>query len=105
MRQNKHIRWLYDELPALLSGGVLDDRSAERLRAHYGRVPERNPRALALLVFGVIGAGLVGLGIILVLANNWDDLSRPIRDGMIFALLLAAQGLAGFAMARRAGSR
>jgi len=105
MARPKHIRWLYDELPALLNAHVLDTSAAERIRAHYGPIRERNPRALALLIFGIIGAGLIGLGIILVLANNWDELSRPLRAGMVFGLLVAAQAVAGFALARRAGSR
>ncbi len=104
MTRNKHIRWLYDELPALLDAGVMDSPAAGRLRGHYGPIPERNPRALALLVFGIIGAGLVGLGIILVLANNWEDLSRPLRAGMVFALLVGAQALAAFAIFRRPAS-
>jgi uncharacterized membrane protein len=104
MSQHKHARWLYGELPRLVSRGVLDEGAAERLRRHYGSVPERNPGALALLIFGVLGAGLIGLGIILILANNWDDLSRTVRAGITFALLLCGQTVAGFTLVQRPDS-
>jgi uncharacterized membrane protein len=29
-----------------------------------------------IVVFGILGAILVGLGIILIIAHNWDDLSK-----------------------------
>jgi len=105
MNRNKQVRWLYGELPTLIDRGIVDDNVADRLRNHYGPIAEHRPRALALLIFGILGAGLVGMGIILILANNWDELSRPLRAGMIFALLLGAQSIAAFALARRASSR
>src|SRR5690606_28090040 len=74
------------------------------LRAHYGPV-ERRSGSLALAVFGIIGGGLVALGIVLILANNWEQLSRPLRAGIAFGLLVVAQGIAAFAALRRPPSR
>lgn len=101
MSQIKRLHWLYDELPKLVAGGVLDAAAADRIRAHYGPTPERKPGSLAVLIFGVLGAALVGLGIILILANNWDELSRTVRAGITFALLFGAQAIAGFTITRR----
>ncbi len=47
------------------------------------------------------GALLIGAGIILMLAHNWEDLSRPVRAALSFLPLLLAQGLAGWALVRR----
>ncbi len=105
MNQNKHVRWLYDELPKLVAQGVLDESAAERIRAHYGPLPERRAGSLALAVFGIIGGGLVALGIILILANNWEQLSRPLRAGIAFGVLLVAQAIAGYAALKRPPSR
>jgi hypothetical protein len=55
-------------------------------------------------VFGVVGAVLIGAGIVLVLAHNWDDLSRPVRAAIAFGLLLAAQGLVAWVRHRRSDS-
>ena len=95
------IRWLYDELPGLVRSGVLDAPAAESLRRHYGPVPETTARRMLVALFGVLGALLVGAGIVLLLGHNWDELSRTARAGLSFGLLLSAQGLAGWAFWRR----
>lgn len=93
------VRWLYDELPRLVERGVLDGAAAERVREHYGPAPAKADASNVLLaVFGVIGAVLIGLGVVLVLAHNWEDLSRPVRAGIAFGVLLAAQAIAAWAI-------
>ena len=89
----KQIRWVLGELPTLLEGGVIDGATAERLRRHYEAAagPSRN---WALTIFGLLGGTLVGLGVILLLAHNWADLSRAARTALAFAPLVAAQLLA-----------
>ena len=89
----KNVRWLLGELPSLLEGGVVDGAAAERLRRHYETAAGRS-RNWALTVFGILGGALVGLGIILLLAHNWADLSRAARTALAFAPLVAAQLLA-----------
>ena len=91
---SKQARWLHAELPRLLEAGVLDAATADRLRAHYGP-PDEAPRArLALTLFGVLGSLLVGSGIILLFAHNWDELSRPARTVVSLAPLAIGQALA-----------
>ncbi len=97
----KAIQWLYGELPGLVSQGVLTPDAEACLRAHYGPVEAARPARLAIIVFGVLGALLIGAGIILVLAHNWEDLSRPVRVVLSFLPLVLAQGLAGWAFAKR----
>ena len=89
----KQIRWFLGELPSLLENGVIDGAAAERLRRHYESAagPSRN---WALTIFGILGGTLVGLGVILLLAHNWADLSRAARTALAFAPLVAAQLLA-----------
>ena len=101
---NKHIQWLHEELPDLIKAGVLPTDVADKLRQHYGPAPERAGKSWALLVFGILGAALIGAGVILLVAHNWDDLSRPVRTALAFAPLLAAIGLAGWVLARRSTS-
>jgi len=101
MTGKRGIRWLYGELPALVESGVLPASAAQALREHYGEAPRRDPRALALYVLGVFGSALVGLGIILILASNWETLSRGLRAVIAFTPLLASQALTLYAVARR----
>jgi len=49
----------------------------------------------------VAGALLVGAGLVLILAHNWDQLARPARAAAAFLPLLATQGLMGWTLWRR----
>ena len=99
-KRERHLRWLRDELPELVEREVLDGAAAQRIRAHYALGTLREPRNVALLIFGALGALLVGAGLILIIAHNWDQLGRPVRAAISIGLLVAAQGLAGFALWR-----
>ncbi len=100
--KSSHLKWLYRELPDLISRGILPEESASRLREHYGPVgDEDSRRRLALLIFGVFGAALIGTGILLLVAHNWDELSRPTRAAVAIGLLLFAQALTGWVVWRQ----
>ena len=97
-------RWLLAELPGLVARGVIDDETAERLRLHYASATAGAGRRVVLAVFAVFGALLIGGGIILLLAHNWEFLSRAARAAIVLVPLVAAQMLAGWALLRRQGS-
>ncbi len=97
----KAIQWLYGELPRLVAQGILTPDAEARLRTHYGPVEPARPARLAVIIFGVLGALLIGAGIILVLAHNWEDLSRPVRAVLSILPLAAAQGLAVWTILKR----
>ncbi|WP_028080491.1 DUF2157 domain-containing protein [Solimonas soli] len=98
----KNAAWLLAELPELERAGVVDAATAARLRAHYADAPERGA---ALGVSAVLGALLVGLGVILLVAHNWDAWSRGLRLLVTALPLAAGQGACWFALRRRADSR
>ncbi|MFA4889035.1 MAG: DUF2157 domain-containing protein [Candidatus Omnitrophota bacterium] len=95
------VKWLYQELPELVAKGILTADSAEKLRKYYGEIKETGKRWALLVIFGVIGAFLIGLGIILLLAHNWEQFSRFSRAIISLLPLLAAQGLAGWVIIKR----
>ncbi len=90
----KHIQWLYGELPLLVADNVLPADAADRIREHYGAVEKRSGRRIALTVCSILGALLIGSGVILLLAHNWSQLSRAMRTVLALAPLLATQALA-----------
>jgi hypothetical protein len=51
-----------------------------------------------VIVFSIIGAALIGLGIIMVLGYNWDQLSHGMRAVISFIPLAAAQALGGWVL-------
>ncbi|MGH8446704.1 MAG: DUF2157 domain-containing protein [Solimonas sp.] len=94
--------WLLAELPELERAGVIDTPTAARLRARYSEAAQSGG---ALGLSAVLGALLVGLGVILLVAHNWDDWSRGLRL-FVTALPLAAGQLAcAWALLRRPESQ
>jgi hypothetical protein len=99
------VAWLHRELPKLVAAGVLTPEAAEALRRHYGPVEDAGlGRRVASALIAVLGSLLLGGGVVLLLAHNWDLLSRGSRTGLLLGLLLLTQGLAAFVLLRRAAS-
>lgn len=99
----KHVEWLYDELPRLTDAKVLSPAAADALRQHYGAVAPRSGRSLAITICSILGSVMIGAGVILLLAHNWEDLARPARLILALAPLVAAQaaGLWGLRKGQR----
>ena len=100
----KYVSWLYNELPRLVEQGVLTEAIAEQVRRHYGPVEKKSRLTLLLTIFSCLGAALIGLGIILLLAHNWEDLSRSVRTVLSLLPLIVAQVLAGWVLFKRMDS-
>lgn len=100
------VDWLYAELPQLVERGVLSPEAADALRRHYGALePDARRARWGETLLAAFGALLVGGGLILILAHNWDDLGRPARAAIALGTLVAAQALTFYAVARRASSK
>ncbi len=103
LRNRRAIRWLRSQLPELVASGVI---SSENARAIDGYYEHDQPRVnFAFVILAALGSALVAAGIILLIAHNWDDLSRATRTGVAFLPLLIAQALVVFTLMRRNESR
>ena len=101
----QRVTWLYSELPVLIERGVLTPEAADALRRYYDSSDLSASRSgWGQVLLASFGALLVGGGIILILAHNWDVLGRPARAGVAFGMLLAAQAGTIYAVVRRADS-
>ncbi len=100
MNDRKKIEWLLGELPALKEKGILNDESADALHKYYQSImpPKTNFHQLVIMFFGILSATLIGAGIILIIACNWDDIPRHIRAGMAFIPLIIAAGFGGYTL-------
>ena len=76
------------ELKELEQHGVITAAVAQEIRTYCDS--KKKPINMMLL-FGVLGAIFSGLGIILILAHNWDELSRTIKTMVAFLPLLIGQ--------------
>ena len=97
-------RWLLAELPELVASGVISQEAADALRRHYSSHSSEAPRRLGFILSAILGSLLVGAGIVLLVAHNWDFLSRPARCAIAFAPLVLSQALGVFVLLRRYGS-
>jgi hypothetical protein len=93
-----HVRWLLDELPHLERDAVLDAATAERLRARYA--PLAAAGGSARVLFPLLGVLLIALGIVLLVAHNWDRFGRPLRLTLAFTPLLLGQIACAWALWR-----
>ncbi|MEG6586669.1 DUF2157 domain-containing protein [Dendrosporobacter sp. 1207_IL3150] len=94
----KAVSWLYQQLPELTAKGILSAEAAERIKSHYGPIQNTSSSKSFLLVFGILGVIFVGLGIILILAHNWDELTKLTRLLISISLIILAQFISGFAL-------
>lgn len=92
----KSAAWLSQELPVLVDKGIISAECAEQIKAYYQlpRPAEENRRAV---IFALLGATLVGLGIILLIGHNWSTFTPLVRLLWSMGLLVAAQVVAGYA--------
>lgn len=94
----KAVAWLYEQLPELVEKGIIPGGSIELIQNHFGPVDKRFSSRTALTLFGLIGAVLIGLGIILIFAHNWEQLDKMARTVIAVGILLLGQNVAGIAL-------
>jgi uncharacterized membrane protein len=95
---NKHAPWLHAELDRWVEEKLVSPEQAARLRERY---PLEQPAySWGLIVFATTGALVVGLGVILLLAYNWDGIPKAGKLALIFGAMLGAHG-AGLNWLRR----
>jgi len=97
---SKHLVWLKQEVAQWRAEGLVDDALAQRLLARYATGAERN---WGRVVFSAIGAALVGLGVILFFAYNWQALPKFAKLALVIGALALSHVSALWA-ARRTGT-
>jgi uncharacterized membrane protein len=106
MSDRKKIEWLLGEVPMLKEKGIINSENADALHKYYQAImpPKVNSPQLAVMFISILSATLIGAGIILIIAYNWDDIPRQARAGMAFIPLLVAAGFGGYALLRNKGA-
>lgn len=101
MEVKRHLAWLYEQLPVLVEKGLLSQEQADHIQAHYGPADAKPAYNWAFIALGIIGALLVGGGIILIFAYNWDKLSTAWRTALSLAPLVLALAIYGYMLFRQ----
>ena len=66
---------ILSEIDNLIIAKVISQETANDIRLYYYE-HQATTQSKLFVIFGILGAILSGLGIILLLAHNWDDLSN-----------------------------
>jgi uncharacterized membrane protein len=91
------------DIDELRYAGIITNQEAFKIREYYAEKAELSKDRL-FIVFGILGAILVGLGIILIIAHNWDELSKITKTSFAFLPLLIGQILCGFTLIKKQDS-
>lgn len=76
----------------LLDNHLIEQNTADQILAFYKAQSDKQPNKL-LIIFGGLGALLVGLGILLLIASNWNDFPDFLKTFFAFLPLLVGQSL------------
>ena len=88
------------DIPELLKAGIITPETAEGIRQYYREKAGQSQNRL-FIIFGILGAILVGLGVILIIAHNWDEFSRTLKTFFSFLPLLVGQFFCAFTLWRK----
>ncbi|MBQ5637051.1 MAG: DUF2157 domain-containing protein [Selenomonadales bacterium] len=88
--KKSHQTWLKEQAAKWVEKDIITSSQAERILAEY---PEQQILPMTFQrTFSALGAILIAIGVLLVLAHNWDALSRGVRLTSMVVLLLVSQG-------------
>lgn len=95
----RYYQRLHQDLDKWRAAGVIDDQTEARIRA---TLPAVSPWAInPTLIFSGIGALILGLGIILIIAANWDEIQPVTKLSMVAGFLISSSLGSGFAFQRQ----
>jgi uncharacterized membrane protein len=88
---------ILDDLEELIQAGIISEDNAVGIREYYQAKDQGSPNRL-FLIFGLLGAILVGLGIILIIAHNWDNFSQTTKTIFAFIPLIIGQAICAYSL-------
>lgn len=84
MASRKWIKKLFDEISAWVQEGIIDSRQKEQIVSRYGGHMEYSRLVNTIITLGSI---LIGLGVFLFVASNWEWLGRFEKIAIIFSVI------------------
>ncbi len=91
-----------NDILELIKNDVISPETGNRIMDYYASKTTSKNRLV--IVFGILGATLVGLGIILIIAHNWDELSRMTKTFLAFIPLIIGQLATGYTILKKPNS-
>lgn len=92
-----HVDWLKGEVERWTADGLVTSATAASIIARY---PKSAPRRWGVAIAGGFAAFLVSIGVISLLAANWDEFGRPLRAFISLVPMCAATAVAAWGARR-----
>lgn len=89
-------------LPELVENNVISASTAKDIEQYYASKPQAENTNL-LTIFASLGGILIGLGLILIFAHNWDTFSRTYKTLLALLPLLLFQATTGHSIIKQKG--
>lgn len=87
-------------LPELIDAGIISPEKGREIYDYYDNKADKSQSRL-IIAFSILGAILIGLGVVLIIAHNWDDLSRPTKTILGFLPLIIGQAICIYAILKK----
>ena len=94
---------LRSDLQELIDAGILNTETAGKIEAWYQHKQASTPNKFTTIL-SIFGSLLVSLGIVLLIAHNWDELSRLLKTILAFFPLLLGQAVCIYTLLRKKGN-
>jgi len=91
---------IQNDINELVEQQIISKDVASNIEGYYRSKKDQSPNRL-FTVFGVLGSLLIGLGIILILAHNWDNFSKSIKTLFAFLPLVIGQLFVGYSILKK----
>ncbi|HKH63417.1 MAG TPA: DUF2157 domain-containing protein [Flavitalea sp.] len=91
---------LLRDLQELVNANILTQDTADKIQQYYRNKKER-PDGRFSIVLGFLGALLVGSGIVLLVAHNWDEMPRTVQTVFAFLPLAIGHALCLFTLLKK----
>ena len=91
------------DLAELVDAKIIAEDTAQKIEAFY-KTKQSSPENKLFVLFSILGAILVGAGVILIIAHNWDELPRFSKVIFAFMPLVIAQFLCVYTLLKKKGN-
>ena len=88
------------DVAELVKAGIIPEETGDKIREYFGNRNSQAPNRL-FIVFGILGALLTGLGLILIIAHNWDEFTIRTKSFFAFLPLIAGQIFCVFSLTKK----
>lgn len=88
------------DLNELQEKGIISAEIGNDIQAYYKSKSKKNPN-IVFILFSIIGAVLIGLGVILLVAHNWDNMPQWLQTFIAFSIVIIGQVLSIYGFVKK----